>query len=92
MFKDYRKYRPANHSHAQHQRATASALPGWPRLCCSSARVSLANPERPIYFEMRGDPINVESREATVLAIVLNELIVNAMTDAKPNFIQWEFH
>jgi two-component sensor histidine kinase len=50
------------------------------RQIVDSARVSLANPERPIYFEMRGDPINVESREATVLAIVLNELIVNAMS------------
>lgn len=50
------------------------------RQIVDSARVSLANPERPIHFEIRGDPINVESREATVLAIVLNELIVNAMS------------
>jgi len=50
------------------------------RQIVDSARVSLANPERPIYFDIRGDAVTVESREATVLAIVLNELIVNSMS------------
>ena len=50
------------------------------RQIVDSARVSLASPERPIRFEIRGDPVRVESREATMLAIVLNELIVNAMS------------
>lgn len=50
------------------------------RQIVDSARVSLANPERPINFEIRGEPARVASREATVLAIVLNELIVNAMS------------
>jgi two-component system, sensor histidine kinase PdtaS len=45
-----------------------------------SASVSLTNPEHPIRFEILGEPVRVESREATVLAIVLNELIVNAMS------------
>ena len=49
------------------------------RQIVDSARVSLASPERPIRFEIRGDPVRIESRGATVLAIVLNELIVNAM-------------
>src|SRR6266508_622422 len=50
------------------------------RQIVESAQVSLANPERPIRFEICGAPARVESREATVLAIVLNELIVNAMS------------
>lgn len=50
------------------------------RQIVDSARVSLANPERPIFFQICGEPARVASREATVLAIVLNELIVNAMS------------
>jgi two-component system, sensor histidine kinase PdtaS len=50
------------------------------RQIVDSARVSLVTPERPIYFEIRGVQAKVESREATMLAIVLNELIVNAMS------------
>jgi GAF domain-containing protein len=50
------------------------------RQIVESAQVSLASPERPIRFEIRGDEARVDSREATVLAIVLNELIVNAMS------------
>jgi two-component sensor histidine kinase len=50
------------------------------RQIVESAQVSLASPERPIRFEIRGDQARVDSREATVLAIVLNELIVNAMS------------
>jgi GAF domain-containing protein/anti-sigma regulatory factor (Ser/Thr protein kinase) len=50
------------------------------RQIVDSARVSLANPERPIRFDVQGEVVTVESREATVLAIVLNELIVNAMS------------
>lgn len=50
------------------------------RQIVDSARVSLANPERPIHFELCGESVRVASREATVLAIVLNELIVNAMS------------
>jgi GAF domain-containing protein len=50
------------------------------RQIVDSAQVSLASPEHPIRFEIRGDAAKVESREATVLAIVLNELIVNAMS------------
>jgi GAF domain-containing protein len=50
------------------------------RQIVDSAQVSLATPECPIRFEIRGDAAKVDSREATVLAIVLNELIVNAMS------------
>ncbi|MFN8479221.1 MAG: GAF domain-containing protein [Kouleothrix sp.] len=50
------------------------------RQIVDSARVSLANPERPIHFQICGEPARVASREATVLAIVLNELIVNSMS------------
>ena len=50
------------------------------RQIVDSAQVSLANPERPIRFQICGAPARVASREATVLAIVLNELIVNSMS------------
>ncbi len=45
-----------------------------------SAQVSLVNPELPIRFEVLGDGVTIGSRDATVLAIVLNELIGNAMS------------
>jgi GAF domain-containing protein len=50
------------------------------RQIVESAQVSLVNPERPITFQIGGDTVNVGSRDATVLAIVLNELVSNAMT------------
>lgn len=50
------------------------------RQIVEGVQVSLATPERPVRFDIRGDPARVVSREATVLAIVLNELIVNAMS------------
>jgi two-component system, sensor histidine kinase PdtaS len=50
------------------------------RQIVDSAQVSLATPERPIHFKILGDLAHVDTREATVLAIVLNELIVNAMS------------
>jgi GAF domain-containing protein len=49
------------------------------RQIVESAQVSLAEPDKPIRFEVCGEQARVGSREATVLAIVLNELIVNAM-------------
>ncbi|HET9224129.1 MAG TPA: GAF domain-containing protein, partial [Roseiflexaceae bacterium] len=50
------------------------------RLIVDNAQVSLVSPERPICFSVRGAPAEVESRVATVLAIVLNELVSNAMS------------
>lgn len=50
------------------------------RQIVESARLSLATPDRPVRFEIRGAQARVGSRDATVLAIVLNELVVNAMT------------
>jgi len=50
------------------------------RLIVENAQVSLVAPERPVRFEVCGVPVQVESREATVLAIVLNELIANAVS------------
>lgn len=50
------------------------------RQIVDSARVSLVNPEHPILFSVRGEAATVGSRDATVLAIVLNELIANAMS------------
>ncbi|MBK9715270.1 MAG: GAF domain-containing protein [Kouleothrix sp.] len=50
------------------------------RQIVEGAQSSLVSPDRPIRFEVIGEPARVDSREATVLAIVLNELIVNAMS------------
>jgi two-component sensor histidine kinase len=50
------------------------------RLIVENAQVSLAAPERPVQFSVRGTNAQVESREATVLAIVLNELVANALS------------
>ncbi|HEX9369854.1 MAG TPA: GAF domain-containing protein [Roseiflexaceae bacterium] len=50
------------------------------RLIVESAQVSLVSPERPVRFDIRGASAPLASREATVLAIVLNELIANAMS------------
>ncbi len=50
------------------------------RQIVESVQISLVAPERPVRFEIRGEPAKVGSREATVLAIVLNELIANAMS------------
>ncbi len=44
-----------------------------------SAQVSLVNPEHPVTFEARGEEVKVGSRAATVLAIVINELVSNAV-------------
>jgi two-component system, sensor histidine kinase PdtaS len=49
-------------------------------LIVENAQVSLVSPERPIRFAVSGAPAMVESRVATVLAIVLNELVANAMS------------
>jgi len=50
------------------------------RQIVENAQVSLSTPERPVKFDLRGTPAKVKSREATVLAIVLNELITNALS------------
>lgn len=50
------------------------------RQIVESTRVGLVNPEHPIVFTVEGKPVVVGSRDATVLAIVLNELISNSMS------------
>ncbi len=50
-----------------------------------SARVSVMSPELPISFEILGDIAILGSHEATVLAIVLNELLNNAIVHGMPN-------
>lgn len=44
-----------------------------------SAQVSLVSPDLPLSFEVLGDSVIIGSHEATVLAIVLNELLNNAI-------------
>jgi two-component sensor histidine kinase/putative methionine-R-sulfoxide reductase with GAF domain len=50
------------------------------KLIVENAQVSLVSPDRMITFDVRGEIVEVESREATSLAIVLNELVSNAMS------------
>lgn len=50
------------------------------RQIVESAQVTLVDPEHPIAFHVCGEPVSVGSRDATVLAIVLNELISNAIS------------
>jgi two-component sensor histidine kinase/putative methionine-R-sulfoxide reductase with GAF domain len=44
------------------------------------AVVSMTDPAHPVQFVITGDVVQVASRQATVLAIVLNELIMNALS------------
>jgi two-component sensor histidine kinase len=44
------------------------------------AVVSMTDPQFPVDFAVRGDTIEVASRQATILAIVLNELVMNALS------------
>lgn len=50
------------------------------RQIVENARVSLTDPDHPVFFSICGAPAMVKSRQATVLAIVLNELIANALS------------
>jgi two-component sensor histidine kinase len=45
-----------------------------------STIASLIAPDRPVSFSVVGEPVQIGSHEATVLAIVLNETINNALT------------
>lgn len=44
------------------------------------AVVSMTDPLHPVHFTLSGDTLVVASRQATVLAIVLNELVMNALS------------
>lgn len=50
-----------------------------------SATASLVTAEQPVQFAVIGDTIHVGSREATVLALVINELISNALRHGLPH-------
>jgi two-component sensor histidine kinase len=50
------------------------------RQLIESARISLVAPDQPITFEVQGDEVEIGSHEATVLALVLNEAVNNAIT------------
>lgn len=45
-----------------------------------SAQATLVSSEAPVQFAITGDVVRVGSRDATVLALVINELISNALT------------
>lgn len=70
----------AVHNLLCHEDVGVTTVDAVTRQIVDSAQVSLVAPDRPISFSICGDSAKVESREATVLAIVLNELIVNAMS------------
>jgi two-component sensor histidine kinase len=50
------------------------------RQVIDSVATALISAERPVEFRILGDVVKVASREATVLALVINELISNALT------------
>ncbi len=50
------------------------------RQVVESARTSLVAIERPVDFSVTGDGVKIGSRNATVLALTINELISNALT------------
>lgn len=50
-----------------------------------SASAGLVANEQPVRFAVMGDTVHVGSREATVLALVINELISNALRHGLPN-------
>lgn len=50
------------------------------RQVVESAQATLVTSDAPVRFAIRGDEVRVGSRDATVLALVINELISNALT------------
>lgn len=50
------------------------------RQVVESVRASMVSFEHPVEFTITGDGVQVGSRDATVLALVINELISNALT------------
>ncbi len=49
------------------------------RQIIDNVQVSLVAPDKPVRFSFRGEEVRLGSRDATVLAIVLNELVANAI-------------
>ena len=49
------------------------------RQVIESAQATLVNVDAPVHFGIMGDSVKVGSRDATVLALVINELISNAI-------------
>ncbi|WP_255603086.1 sensor histidine kinase [Oscillochloris sp. ZM17-4] len=50
------------------------------RQVVESAQATLVSSDAPVKFAITGDAVRVGSRDATVLALVINELISNALT------------
>ncbi len=50
------------------------------RQVVESAQVTLVTNDNPVRFVITGEPVRIGSRDATVLALVINELISNALT------------
>jgi two-component sensor histidine kinase len=50
------------------------------RQVVDSAQTTLVLQDRPVKFQVTGDEVRIGSRDATVLALVINELISNALT------------
>ncbi len=50
------------------------------RQVVDSAQATLVNYDHPVKFQVMGDEVRIGSRDATVLALVINELISNALT------------
>jgi two-component sensor histidine kinase/putative methionine-R-sulfoxide reductase with GAF domain len=58
----------------------ATTVSAVARQVVESAQATLVTSEAPVRFAITGDPVRVGSRDATVLALVINELISNALS------------
>ncbi len=55
------------------------------RQVVESSSAALLNVDKPVHFTIMGDMVQVGSREATVLALLINELISNAISHGLSN-------
>ncbi len=69
----------AVHNLLCHEDVGVTTVDAVARQVIDSVSTALVSPERPVLFNITGDTVRVASREATVLALVINELISNAL-------------
>jgi two-component sensor histidine kinase len=70
----------AVHNLLCHEDVGITTVEAVARQVIDSVATALISAERPVEFRILGDVVKVASREATVLALVINELISNALT------------
>ncbi len=70
----------AVHNLLCHEDIGVTTMEAVSRQVIDTASTALVSAERPVQFTVTGDVVRVGSREATILALVINELISNALT------------